>query len=79
MEHPGHLGDAQPHLFQLVPVLKHLTGGTLEGDGPVVDDHQPVHSAGHVLHGVGHQDNGGVVGLVVVPDILQDGFHSLRV
>ena len=75
-EHPGHLGHAQPHALQFRTVAEHLPGRALKGDAAVVDHHQPVHRAGHLLHGVGDQDDGGIVGLVIVPDVAQDGLHS---
>ena len=79
MEHPGHLRHAQTHGLQLISVGKALPGCTLEGDLSVVDHHQAVHRPGHLLHGVGDQDDGGVVGLVIVPDVAQDRLHPHRV
>ena len=79
VEYPGHLGHAQPHALQFRTVAEHLPGRALKGDAAVVDHHQPVHRAGHLLHGVGDQDDGGIVGLVIVPDVAQDGLHSHRV
>ena len=73
VEYTGQLGNAQAHGLQLVPVLEHLPGRALKRDLPVVHHHQAVHRPGHLLHGVGHQDDGGVVGPVIVPDVGQDG------
>ena len=79
MEHSGHLRHTQTHGFQLISVGKDLTGCALEGNFSVVDHHQAVHRPGHLLHGVGHQDDGGILGLVVVPDVAQNGLHAHRV
>ena len=43
-------------------MAEHLPRRALKGDCAVVDRHQPVHRPGHLLHGVRHQNNGGVVG-----------------
>ena len=72
-------GTPSPIFSSSSPWRKTSRGGALEGNFPVVDGHQPVHRPGHLLHGVGHQDDGGVVGLVVLPDVAQDGLHPLRV
>ncbi len=65
--------------FQFLAVGEDLCGSALDGDAAVVDDHQPVGGAGHLLHGVGDDDDGGVFGLVIVPDVAQDLLHPHRV
>ena len=58
---------------------KDLSGRAGEGDTPAADHDQAVHSAGHLLHGVGDEDNGGVFGPEIVADVAQNGFHAHRV
>ena len=73
-------GHAQAHAPPARPRAANTSRGVPQkGMRPVVDHHQAVHRPGHLLHGVGDQDDGGVVGLVVVPDVAQDGLHPHRV
>ena len=47
-------------------------GGTGVGNGAVSEHHQPLGLPGHLVHGVGHQNDGGLFLPVVGPDVAQN-------
>ena len=67
-------GTPRPMAFSSSSCGEHLSGACpVKGIFAVVHHHHRRSTGpGHLLHGVGDQDNGGVLDLVIVPDVGQD-------
>jgi hypothetical protein len=74
-----HLGNAEPHLGQLLRVGEDLGGRAVHGNGAVVHDDEAAAEGGHLLHGVADHDDAGILGLLIGPDVLQNGVPACGV